>query len=118
MKKPKRFCTAYPCNNLVRSGERYCEAHQPAKPNRDSDPFYNTARWQRFRNWYRAKNPLCERCLDEGLTVPADMVDHIIEIRDGGAKLSATNAQSLCNGCHAVKSAAERKRRGPVVYSY
>ena len=116
--KSKKYCGAYPCNQLVEPGERYCPEHEPDKPTREQDLFYGTARWQRFREWYRSKHPLCELCLEQGLTVPMDCVDHVVEIRDGGDPLSAENAQSLCNSCHAAKTFKERKKRGPVVYAY
>jgi len=116
--KAKKYCGAYPCNQLVQPGQRFCSGHEPTRPNREQDLFYGSARWQRFREWYRSKYPLCELCLEQGLTVPMDCVDHIIELKDGGAKLSAENAQSLCNACHGVKSAGARRNRGPVVYAY
>ena len=40
----------------------------------------------------------------------AVMVDHIIELKDGGDRLSEENAQSLCWKCHGIKT-AENKRR-------
>ncbi len=114
----KRYCAAYPCNNLVESGRAYCPDHQPAKPTKDSDPRYSTARWQRYRAWYMARHALCENCLQHGITKAADMVHHIISIRSGGDMYNESNTESLCNPCHAIKTAAERKKRGPVVYSY
>jgi 5-methylcytosine-specific restriction endonuclease McrA len=39
------------------------------------------------------------------------MVDHIIEIKDGGALTSEDNAQALCWKCHGLKTAAERAKR-------
>jgi 5-methylcytosine-specific restriction enzyme A len=39
------------------------------------------------------------------------MVDHIIELKDGGAPTSADNAMSLCWKCHSIKTASEKDRR-------
>ena len=118
--KPKRFCSAYPCNNLVAPGERFqnCPEHQPKAAERERNPFYHTQAWRRYSEWYRSKYPLCENCLKHGLAVPVDVVDHIAELKDGGAKFSEDNTQSLCHACHNAKSRKERKKRGPKVYSY
>ena len=43
--------------------------------------------------------------------MPAVMVDHIVEIQDGGELTSESNAMSLCWKCHGIKSAAEKSRR-------
>lgn len=61
---------------------------------------------------------MCEYCLADGYEVPAVIVDHIIELADGGDRLSDDNTQSLCHACHNKKTARERKKRGAVVYSY
>jgi len=110
--KPGRYCSKYPCPNLATPGGAYCEEHRPQEAKR-TEPFYGTARWKRFRSSYLSKHPLCEMCGDV-----AEMVDHIKELRDGGAELSADNAQALCNRCHVRKTSIERKKRGKIVYSY
>jgi 5-methylcytosine-specific restriction endonuclease McrA len=38
-------------------------------------------------------------------------VDHIIELKDGGAPLSEDNAMSLCARCHNQKTADEKRKR-------
>jgi len=38
-------------------------------------------------------------------------VDHIVELKDGGAALDRSNLWLLCGGCHSLKTAAERTRR-------
>ena len=43
--------------------------------------------------------------------MPVEIVDHITEIRDGGDRLSESNAMSLCHKCHNAKTAAERAKR-------
>lgn len=37
--------------------------------------------------------------------------DHVVEVKDGGAKLDPANGQCLCGSCHTRKTAAARKRR-------
>ena len=57
------------------------------------------------------RQPLCERCLERGLTVAAREVDHIVPLHLGGARYDDANAASLCAPCHAEKSARESARR-------
>jgi len=111
----KKYCAAYPCPNLVGKGERFCPEHKPAKiEQKIADPFYVSARWKRLSKWYRAKEPLCEMC-----GAPGRLVDHIKEIKDGGALLDETNIQTLCSKCHATKTLDEQKRRKkPKIYDY
>jgi 5-methylcytosine-specific restriction endonuclease McrA len=49
------------------------------------------------------------RCAQRGERVRARVTDHIVRLRDGGARLDPRNFQSLCVGCNAAKDA----RRGP-----
>ena len=51
---------------------------------------------------------MCEECLKAGRLTPAQMVDHIVPINKGGARLDIENLQSLCNACHARKSAKDK----------
>ena len=109
--KPKRYCAVYPCPNYAEPNSNYCAEHQPIKAVKVRDQFYGTGRWRRFRDWYIGKQPLCEQCLAEGRIEPAVIVDHIIELKDGGAPLSEDNAMSLCRRCHQKKTAREAALR-------
>jgi len=77
------------------------------------DPFYNSPRWINARKRYRARHPLCEDCLDEGKAepVPMKIVDHIVPIKKGGAKLDFSNLRSLCQEHHNRKTGEERKQK-------
>ena len=110
--KPNKYCAAYPCPNLAEPGGAYCKTHQPARAPKETDAFYVSPTWRRFRAWYINKHPLCEQCEREGRgDVPAAMVDHIVEIKNGGALTDESNAMSLCWKCHARKTADERSKR-------
>jgi len=39
------------------------------------------------------------------------MVDHVVELKDGGAPTAEDNAQALCFKCHAIKTANMKKNR-------
>ena len=51
---------------------------------------------------------MCEECSRLGRLTPAQMVDHIVPINKGGGGLDKSNLQSLCNACHARKSAKDK----------
>lgn len=59
--------------------------------------------------WLRA-NPLCAHCTEQGQTIVATQVDHIIPLWNGGAD-DESNYQSLCVPHHDAKTAAEAKER-------
>lgn len=70
--------------------------------------FYQSRKWRALRTLKLQKDPLCEECMRKGMLVPAQMVDHIVPINKGGAPLDLNNLQSLCNHCHAVKTARDK----------
>ena len=109
--KTRKYCASFPCSNIAEPGSSYCKAHSPARAPKETDPFYLSVRWRRFRDWYLGKHPLCEQCEKEGRLTPAAMVDHIREIKDGGALTSEGNAMSLCWKHHAIKTAQEKNHR-------
>jgi 5-methylcytosine-specific restriction protein A len=69
--------------------------------NNDSS-FYRTPEWRRTRAAFLQVNPSCVVC-----GVPAQMVDHKVQLIKGGAKHDWSNLQPMCNKCHASKSARE-----------
>lgn len=83
-----------------------------------ADPFYLSPKWRRFRDWYISRHPLCEECESHGETVAGVIVDHIVELKDGGAPFDEGNCQTLCHACHNRKTGQERRKRGPRVYAY
>lgn len=58
-------------------------------------------RWRAARERFLALHPLCRLCAQQGRTVPATIVDHIVPHR-GDASLfwSADNWQPVCKTCH------------------
>ena len=56
-----------------------------------------------------AEQPLCVQCKLEGLTVPADEVDHIIPLSMGGTH-DPNNLQPLCKTHHSQKTNREQNR--------
>jgi len=50
-------------------------------------------------------------CLAEGKVTQGAIVDHIVEIQDGGDLTSPDNLQTLCRYHHNLKTSQEKKER-------
>ena len=62
----------------------------------------NSVQWRNFREWYRAKHPICELCGVENRVTPMEDVHHIIPIQiRPELAFCVTNAAALCRACHA-----------------
>jgi len=116
-------CTYPNCPEVTYIGNR-CSKHTVKRNNatdkkyrnredrKELTAFYQSIQWRRLRQYHITRNPLCTLCSDEGLTVVADVVDHIEEIKDNPArKLDGDNLQSLCHSCHNNKTAIVRRKR-------
>ena len=109
-RKPKVACTFKGCSNLVEAGngglcpEHTKKRHKWDNRNRnDADvvKIYSTAAWRKVRRLALQRDSgWCVMCGER----PADVVDHIRELKDGGAPYALDNLQSLCNSCHAKKT--------------
>lgn len=124
--KPARSCRFSGCPKTISGGGGYCDDHReyekaiineyskrrgPSTP----DSFYQSRSWIKYRDWYRKQHPLCEDCLKAGRgPIPMKIVDHIIEIKDGGERFDEENTRSLCQECHNRKTALKRKERANV----
>ena len=78
------------------------------------DPRYHTQRWQKLRAMVIRRDG--GRCVINGCQVDTTErhrlhVDHIIEVRDGGAFWDETNLQTLCQPHHRAKTLDARARR-------
>jgi len=115
--KPKIACTFKGCSNLVEPGNGgLCEVHQrkrhkdyqKSRGDRSVTKFYNTKAWQVARRAALMRDGgWCVMCGEK----PAEVVDHIVEIKDGGCKTCLDNLQSLCAACHTKKTLAVAKDR-------
>jgi 5-methylcytosine-specific restriction protein A len=67
---------------------------------------YNTAAWQRLRRLKLASQPLCQGCAERGIVAPANTVDHVVPISEGGEAFPALDElASYCRSCHSAKTA-------------
>lgn len=59
------------------------------------------SRWQKARDSWLKRHPLCKMHAELGAIVPATVVDHVIPHRGDKALFwDSTNWQSLCKECH------------------
>lgn len=68
------------------------------------------ASWRKLREAVLDAEPLCRWCSQRGRVTPAQEVDHIIPLRDGGTN-ELDNLQPLCDLHHRQKTAMDVKSR-------
>ena len=79
---------------LVRAGPTaHSRFHETSRGSR-------ALRLARVRNLKCRLNPLCQRCEEEGKVVAAQLVHHIVPIKEGGAPYELGNLQSICYAHH------------------
>ena len=62
------------------------------------------SKWRKLSERYRAENPLCEDCYENGLTTPCTEVHHIVPIaQDPSLRLKISNLVALCHSCHRAR---------------
>lgn len=117
-RKPARPCSHPGCPELVTDGSR-CPAHRKAEQRRETKErmqssrvredksFYDSSLWRGVRASILRKEPWCRECRRNERRALADMVDHIVPISQGGARVNESNLQPLCNACHARKRQRE-----------
>ena len=80
---------------------------------RQAQRIRSSARWQRFRNWFKRGHPLCcdpfGRHADDGVVVATAHAHHItsLAVRPDLACVES-NCAPLCSRCHAKVEAMER----------
>lgn len=115
--KPKIPCSFKGCPKLIDSGTGgKCEDHRKvehkrynnSRTDKEITAQYKTSRWQRVRKAALFRDGgWCQRCKEK----PAALVDHIIEIKDGGDMWDLANLQALCDSCHNIKTREEAVKR-------
>lgn len=119
---PMKQCNHAGCRVKVPHNTAYCTKHTKVKGKRVYEDrvakdekylrFYNSKQWRSASYQYRLNNPICEECERVGTIRKADVVDHIIEIKDNYTlRLNKTNFKSLCHYHHNIKTEFERKKR-------
>ena len=114
MKSAPKPCTHPACGVLVSDGSGKCSKH--AKQARETiDKRRGTAHergysyaWQKAREGFLRKHPLCVAHEKKGYVVAATVVDHVIPHKgDKDLFWDRDNWQSLCKKCHDRKTVLE-----------
>lgn len=79
------------------------------------NPFYSSAEWIELRD--RVRREAGGQCQWPGCAHRGQFVDHIVELKDGGAPLARSNVWYLCSSHHVRKTNAERAKRGDSRYN-
>jgi len=67
--------------------------------------FYTSPEWRNLRAYKLSLDPFCEICMKFGYLKPAQVVDHVKDIKDEpDLRLEITNLTSLCKPCHDRKT--------------
>jgi 5-methylcytosine-specific restriction endonuclease McrA len=61
---------------------------------------YRNSSYRRRRKLHLFHNPLCVRCQEKGISVPATVADHVVPHNGFVDLLLAGELQSLCESCH------------------
>lgn len=80
-----------------------------AQPIKVVEPFYTSRPWLDLMAGIKRERG--ERCQDCGRGRCRIFGDHIVELKDGGAKLDARNVRLRCGSCHTLKTNAQRAKR-------
>ena len=138
MSKPMKFCEHVGCHELVPYDVTYCDKHQHVqRPKRrtrkrtkehnkkvyrqrmerskqaehDYNRFYKTAAWRHLSHAMLVQHPICQSCHEKGIIKMANLVDHIVPIREDWSKrLDPNNLQTLCYACHTEKTKEDHAR--------
>ena len=111
--KPFLPCRTIMCGALVRGGG-WCDKHADQRSGWERSHNGRTAAQRGYgREWRKLRTAvmqrdrqLCQAHLTGGRYIQARAVDHITPKAQGGTD-DMSNLQSLCNECHAVKTASE-----------
>ncbi|HII4451620.1 TPA: HNH endonuclease [Clostridium perfringens] len=111
---PKKVCNYSECNNLIEFNETYCSKHRVEsskerhkcykvrRKDKEEQAFYNSKAWRIVRiSVLNRDHGLCKLCLKENKIILADVVHHIIELKERRELgLEKSNLLSLCDSCH------------------
>jgi len=80
-------------------------------PPKTADDLYSTPQYRVWRDQVISRaDGVCE-AMGCGRREPRMFADHIVEVKDGGARFDPANGQCLCGKHHTLKTNAERAKR-------
>jgi 5-methylcytosine-specific restriction enzyme A len=85
------------------------------RPQNKANPFYHSEEWRSLiESIIRERGRICEDPQHDPATPRFGVRifgDHVIELKDGGARLNAGNIMLRCGACHTRKTAQSRRDR-------
>lgn len=114
---PKKICAGDGCNSLVSMSVSRCpkcgtqKNINKSEHNRKYDmlvrdplivKFYRSTPWKTVRKYVLNRdNNLCQHCLEDNTVKSAELVHHIVELKEDITKgLDPSNCVSVCKSCH------------------
>jgi 5-methylcytosine-specific restriction protein A len=98
---PKRVCAACRCTKPCR-----CERQSDSRRGSSNSRGYG-AGWQRFREWFITRHPLCADCVAGGRYTATREVHHIRKVATHPElKLVEDNCMGLCSMHHSIRTRA------------
>lgn len=100
------------CNNCKLQKQERHQLYDTYRRDKKAKAFYNSKEWELLREQALLRDVgICVHCMKNGKITLADMVDHILPIKFYWEyRLTLDNLQSLCNPCHAVKTAEDKRK--------
>jgi len=93
----------------INSGLTVLDTSIAREPPKRADAFYVSKEWRALMGTIlKQRGRVCEHCGRSGCRI---FGDHIVELKDGGAKLVPSNVQLLCGSCHTAKTARAKAQR-------
>lgn len=116
-------CAVPGCAHPVSPGHRTCAQHTTTNRQHHDAAHYDdphrrqlrTSRWTRYSLAWLRQHPLCgetadgtldptlSACAAAGQTRPAEVVDHVYPVSQGGSMWDPANHMSLCRKCNSAK---------------
>ena len=69
---------------------------------------YRTPQWRELSKTLRDQADGCEQCYKDTKNL---VVDHIVELRDGGEAFDVSNLRVVCYSCHTAKTNRAKSQR-------
>ena len=110
--KSQKYCAEPYCSNYAEVGV-YCRKHSRDYNQRIRDPAVQKhygRRWEKIRDLYLSKYPLCVECEKAGRLTPATEVHHIVPVTEGGGD-DEGNLMAVCKPCHSRFTMGEVRER-------
>ena len=121
--KPLKKCNNPICSKMIDFTLTYCDKHrveegryynktarQATEQKVDIKNFYQSKAWRQTRKHKITEQPLCERCLADGIVKAADIIHHKVEVsEDFSKRLDYENLESICHAHHNKEHGGTKK---------